>query len=542
MPIKVGEAGQIINFNFVSDFVAENFNKLLWANFSTGVLKFTYTDPPLTGEIEITEFSGLVRPKNKDFLVKIDTLTSLKLVADPTKTYLVSRMDWITSPNGYDYSAITYGVSGYSGYFTDPLIACNLNPNTNNIDDPNHHLSVGDVVRFSLSVVGVTKDIDYYVVSSAPGYSFKVSPTAGGAEVKITGSTMTANTYRKMNSHIVRFDLISSTEFDSTYDILLAELTYTGSALTAISTLTQTKCYLMDYCINYDLLQRSGVRTLLGTNPDHLGAQSGTYWYPGNASGNIPVSNGTINTNLNAQYLNGITASNSANSVALKNNILSKNTTAARLFLNGYEYAIGQSGITSYSGFSGYTGISGWSGVSGYSSYSGYLPINNSVLQTSLNVEYFGGYRLEDFSSVGHTHNLDEIADGTTYIRVIKVDVDGLITTEGIGDGVLEYRHQSLTTPFRYDETSRVKMFALAGEIGQGGSLTVTFKKEFAYPPRVFILNNESRDWKAVNESDITATGFIVNHVENTKSDGGGDLIADTTTFSTHWLACGELL
>ena len=174
-------------------------------------------------------------------------------------------------------------------------------------------------------------------------------------------------------------------------------------------------------------------------------------------------------------------------------------------------------------------------------SYSGYIPINNSVLQTSLNAEYFAGYKVADFTPVGHTHTLDEISDGTVYSRVIKVDTDGLITTDGIYDGALEYRHQSTVTPFRYDLTDKKKIFVLAGEIGSGGSLTVAFRKTFINPPRVFVLNNESGDWKSIIETDITTTGFLIDHLENTKSSGGF-LIADTTAFSTHWIAVGELL
>ena len=555
MPQKIGQGSQIINFNFIHEFVAENLNKLLWTSFSPGVLKFSYVDPPLASEIEITEFSGLIRPRNQNFLVKVDTMSSLKLVAKGTFSpycFLVARMDWIAPLKGYDYESATYGVSGlgvsgYSGYFTDPLISCTLDPSTNVVISTNHGLIVNDVIRFTTSLAGIIKDTDYYVISTFLPNAFKISKTPTGTAIDITSTSVISNAYRKMNSHIVRFDLISSTEFDPDYDIILAQLLYTGAALTSISTVPQTQCYLTDYCINYDEVQRSGVRTLIGTNPDYIGAQSGIHWHVGNTSGYVPVSNSVINTNLNAQYLNGITASNSPNSIALKNNILSKNSVAARLFfdivLPGIFYlecAVGQSGITSYSGFSGYTGISGWGG-SGYLSYSGYIPINNSVLQTSLNAEYFAGYKVADFTPVGHTHTLDEISDGTVYSRVIKVDTDGLITTDGIYDGALEYRHQSTVTPFRYDLTDKKKIFVLAGEIGSGGSLTVAFRKTFINPPRVFVLNNESGDWKSIIETDITTTGFLIDHLENTKSSGGF-LIADTTAFSTHWIAVGELL
>ncbi len=267
----------------------------------------------------------------------------------------------------------------------------------------------------------------------------------------------------------------------------------------------------------------------------------------GHSSGCIPwseVSGYTpiMNYGLNAKYVNGVTVSNQDNSIALKNNILSKNLVAARLFLNGYEYAIGQSGINTYAAFSGYTGISGWSGASGYSEYSGYIPLNNAIMQTSLNAEYFGGYPVSEFTPVGHTHKLDEIADGAIFAKLKGVDTDGLVTTDGIADGALEYRHQSTTVPFRYDGTTASKIFVLAGEIMRGGSTTVTFRKTFAAAPRVFLLNNETDEWSSIDESTITTTGFVVHWHENTKDGGSGNLVSDTTAlFRTHWIAVGEL-
>jgi len=34
---KIGAAGQIINFNFVHDFIAQNLNKILYATFTPGI-------------------------------------------------------------------------------------------------------------------------------------------------------------------------------------------------------------------------------------------------------------------------------------------------------------------------------------------------------------------------------------------------------------------------------------------------------------------------------------------------------------------------
>ncbi len=69
MSKKIGTAGQIINFNFVHSFVAENLNKILYATFTPGVLNLTYNYINDDTEIEITELSALVQPKiNQIFL------------------------------------------------------------------------------------------------------------------------------------------------------------------------------------------------------------------------------------------------------------------------------------------------------------------------------------------------------------------------------------------------------------------------------------------------------------------------------------------
>lgn len=444
---KIGKASQVINFNFVHEFVSENLNKLIYSTFTPGVLEFTYVITPTT--IQVTKFSGLILPYDKEFLVKADTMSTWTLnIIFEKAPYLIARMIWEEPVNGYDY------------------------------------------------------DLD----------------------------------------SAIQLLLVAEGEVDPDFDILLGVIQFTAHVPTSVDVSGQTKVYLNNNCINYDLLQRTGVRTLDGTNPNHIDYvdENGaiTSLSVGNNSGNVPLTNETLNDNLNAEYLHGISVGNLDNNIGLKNNILSKNMIGARLYLNSNEYGIGQSGLLSYSGFSGYN-VSGWSGASGWVGMSGYIPISNAVVQSSLNAELFGGYESTDFSLLGHTHSLDEIADSTIFKRISNVDTDGLITTNGMDSDIFDYRHQSMTNPFRYDEGNEAKIFTLIGEIGSGGSTSVTFRKTFATPPKVFLLNNETDEWKSVDEDDISETGFIVHHSENTS---GTSLVSDTTAFSTGWMAVGELV
>lgn len=559
---KIGAAGQIINFNFVHDFIAQNLNKILYATFTPGILNFQYNYVVDDTGIEITEFSGLVLPKDKNFIVKVDFHTPLKIIID-SKPYLVAWMDWLEPPSGFVYDSWYYGASGYSsysGYYSVPLVACTFDESTDEITSANHNLEVGDIVQFSTNLGGIATLTNYYVIAVETD-TFQVSTTASGVVIDLTISG--ANNYQKLNSHILRFDMKTEEELDLSYQILLGEFK-DDSGVRVFDTLYQSKVYLNNNCINYDKVQEdgyseySGPRTLEGSTSDHMGISgwsgvSGVYdetdetieRYAGHASGYIPISDTIINLGLNAQYLNSVTAGNEDNNIAIANGVECGNLIAARLFLNGVEYGIGQSGKKAYSGFSGYTGWSGYSGVSGYRSYaSGYIPVSNSILQSQLNAEYLEGYKLEELSPVDHSHYIEFLENGTVYRILTGVDENGLVTTAGIQDVALTYDHQSAFVPFRYDGLASKKMFMLAGQIGRGQSQIVSFRKPFAEEPRVFLLNNETDDWKAVNEEDITTVGFEVNWTENTKSDPSGVsgyLVSDTTDFSTFWIAIGNL-
>jgi len=523
MPNKVGIGSQIINYNYIPEFVAENLNKFLFNIFTPGVFRFYKT---FNGaNIVINEFSAFLNPKfNTNTLIKIDTMLPFTVTStSPLNTYLVAHFKWITPPNGFDYDDNVVST-----------VNCVLNTIVDYIMSTGHTLVDGDVIRFSTSICGIDNEVTYYVINSELD-KFQISESSNGDPIDLTGTNLTVNTYTKLTNIMVFFNFVSPQTFDSSYHIKIAKIGYTGSNISSVT--PNYECYLKDNCINYDTVQRSGVRTIATTNVTGISGYSA-----GNNSGDIPISNGTINTNLNAEFLNGISAGNVAGQIAIKNNILSNNVIIARLFLGSYEYGIGKSGIDSYSGFSGYTGISGFSGASGYSSYSGYLPLNNGSLQLGLNTEYLGGYLYSDFALAGHTHSLDDIVDGTTYNKVINVNSNNLLTNDSINDESVQYRHQQNvgTTSWQYDGGAANKIFMLSGEIGLNGSTTVTFRKTFVSAPHVFLINNETNEIKSVNI--VSTTGFTINHRENSKSDGGGNLVSNNTYFSCKWIAIGQIV
>jgi len=536
MPM-IGDGSQIINFNYIQEFTSEYLNKFLYKIFTPGVLKFSYDDLVKgTNAITINEFSALLHPKNKlETLIKIDIMKPITIpLFSISNTYLVASYEWITPPNGYDYDDASDSIK--------TPIYCKFQKETNYIISTGHTLIDGDIVRFKTKIGGVDNLLFYYVINSSSD-KFQISTTS----IENTPLDLTSNDinyYSKLNNHLVYFDVIDPSTYNDTYHILIGEFSFNPNTgwVTWLDLTPMTIVYLNEYCINLDNIAQSGIRILKNSNPNIIGYNNGPNYNVGNSYYEIPVSNSVLNSKLNAEFLNGAMANNAAGSIALKNNSLSHNLVAARLFLNTFEYAIGKSGITNYSGFSGYTGISGWSGTSGYSSYSGYIPLNNYVLQLNLNAEYLGGYKYNEYAQSGHTHLLDEIKDGTTYSKIDGVDSNNLLTTNGINNGAIEYQHQdNITNPLHYINAIPAKIFMLSGEIGKGGSTTVTLQKSFSTTtPYAFLMNNDTDENKSISVAP-TATGFIIHHLENTKSDGGGNLVSDTTEFSAKWLSVGEL-
>jgi hypothetical protein len=105
--------------------------------------------------------------------------------------------------------------------------------------------------------------------------------------------------------------------------------------------------------------------------------------YAGNASNNVPVSNGTVNTNLNADLLDGYHAGVSSGQIPINNGILCNNLNAN--LLNGY--------------------------LSGNSSSQ--IPISNGTVNNNLNADRLDGYH------AGNTSGAIPINNGTRNTNLI---------------------------------------------------------------------------------------------------------------------------
>jgi hypothetical protein len=310
--------------------------------------------------------------------------------------------------------------------------------------------------------------------------------------------------------NIVNFLLVAPNEVLTT-DVILGSLIFDGS-IKGIDYSTQTKVYLHENCIPYDKLNSNNTWTLEGSDVNSISGYSAV-----NQSGHIPLNNSGLNFGLNAQYLGasgysdvGVTAGHMGGTIPILDGIVNENLKAKNLFSGSGIYTVGNN--------------------------SGCIPLNNNELSKGLKVEYLGGYQDSEYSLSGHIQNLDEINDGEIYKKIYGINSSGYATPNSITDGALKYQH--LDDSFRYHSGIPAKTFMVFGKIGLNSSKDVIFKYKFASKPLVFILNNETNDYKTPH--GISINGFSINHQNNSMSVGG-NLSIDPNKFNCSWIAIGEL-
>jgi hypothetical protein len=309
--------------------------------------------------------------------------------------------------------------------------------------------------------------------------------------------------------NIVNFLLVSSDEVLPT-DVVLGSLIFDGS-IKGIDYYSQTKVYLHENCIPYDKINSNNTWTIEDSNINSISGYSAI-----NMSGHIPLNNSGLNLGLNAQYLGasgysdvGVTAGHVGGTIPVLDGVVNENLKAINIFSGSGIYSIGNN--------------------------SGYIPLNNNELSKGLKVEYLGGYQDHEYSLSGHVHDLDDINDGDIYKKIYGINSSGYATPDSITDGALKYQH--LDDSFRYHSGIPAKTFMVFGKIGLNSSKDVIFKYKFTSKPLVFILNNETDDYKT--PYNITINGFSINHSYNTINNGG--LVIDPNKFNCQWIAIGEL-
>jgi hypothetical protein len=170
---------------------------------------------------------------------------------------------------------------------------------------------------------------------------------------------------------------------------------------------------------------------------------------PGNSTGQIPVSNGILNVNLNAQFLSGLAVGNGLGNIPVSNNIV--NTGLNAQFLAGFSPGNASGNVAVNNGILNNnlvavtsTQLSGLTAGNG----TGNIPISNGVVNTNLNAQLlagFGWFSPVQVVGAGADGNLGSgvvsvggltytVARSGTYIMWAEISMDNTGTVAGVFD------------------------------------------------------------------------------------------------------------
>ena len=163
----------------------------------------------------------------------------------------------------------------------------------------------------------------------------------------------------------------------------------------------------------------------------------------GNASGNVPLSNGNLNTNLNADLLDGQHAGNASGNVPLSNGVLNNNLNADKL--DG-QHAGNANGNVSLSNGTVNTNLnSDLLDGQHAGNASGNVPLSNGTLNTNLNADLLDGLNASAFAQTPQnvvivaksggnfttiTAALNSIADASDTNRYLVYVAPGVYTEQ----------------------------------------------------------------------------------------------------------------
>ena len=169
----------------------------------------------------------------------------------------------------------------------------------------------------------------------------------------------------------------------------------------------------------------------------------------GNSSGYIPLSNGTVNTSLNAQFLNGKEITDLVVSKDLPT-LVTEGESEVIIFptipswMDSNLVDLGE-GVTAE--FVTDKKVQPQDGVT-LPGIQNQIPVANTVLQKDLNAQYLNGYLESDFAKTTHSHTLDDILDAgwisaPDYRRIVAVKAN-LVSADSIEDDDITYTQAGL--------------------------------------------------------------------------------------------------
>jgi hypothetical protein len=196
--------------------------------------------------------------------------------------------------------------------------------------------------------------------------------------------------------------------------------------------------------LNYDVQERARLKVIQKDTAFPLIAKLDGY-FPGHESSQLPISDGELNTNLNAQFFNGkeiteYVVSKDVSSITLDaggNTIITYPVYPS--WMDSDAVDLGE-GVTAEYVMGKKIQPQDGATLPGFQDQ---IPVANTVLQKNLNAEFVGNYPQSEFSKSTHVHTLDEILDdanpsSTTYYRVAGVE-GNTPTPDSIEEDDIEY-------------------------------------------------------------------------------------------------------
>lgn len=308
--------------------------------------------------------------------------------------------------------------------------------------------------------------------------------------------------------------------------------------------------------LDYDVQERAKLKVIQKNTAYPLISKLDGY-VVGHNSNEIPVSDGVLNTNLNAQLFDTKEISQYAVSkelpVITTNEDGTENITYPILptWMNSDAIDAGE-GITSEFIMGQKIQPQDGSTEPGPSNQ---IPVANTVLQKNLNSEFLSGHLENEYSKTTHKHNLDEIIDNgnpsiPNYYKVGAV-VNNFATADSIEDDDIDY---TKVAALAYDSTIGVwyKSVFETGTIllTDNHPTTVTFQRPMKNTRIILQRAPASTETVAAGAekrtcriTSLTNTGFKVKQMGSIIKSGVNYLrsdVADAVTNQYYWFCVGE--
>lgn len=285
--------------------------------------------------------------------------------------------------------------------------------------------------------------------------------------------------------------------------------------------------------LDYDVQERSRLNIIQKDTIFPLISKLDGYSF-GHDENEIPISDGALNTNLNAELFNGKNIEQYVVSKELSINTIDSETGEPITSQPIYPDWMDVESVNRGDGVTAETlmgeRIQPQDGIT-KPTQQNQIPVANTVLQRNLNAQLLNGSPESKFAKTGHVHNYDDILEGLSgYYRVTGIE-NNLITDSSIADDSIDYRK---VHRLAYDSRIRNRYQPIyeTGYIDLTGvtESTVTFNRSMNHPvvilqrlPATTPLSPLGSEKRTARITSITNTQF--------KAKQMGEIEENTTTY-----------